>query len=288
MLLEQLRGEGLGVTDRALLETMPMYTKTGINLDVLIAYNSRVHFLPEKETAAAFDWPSLRDRYSVIVGAIQTWGRIFALNASKPQGERIEPEDIRSLDGRREPPGHGLEEDALGEVRQGCLVGPTDPRLPQGHGVQVLGLAQGGRGQDLPIKVECKACELIEKGLLCAPRLNTWGFEGFTRSSDGSPYQKDKLDADDARELRLGTVNFRLAGADIALEVLADRNGEGESAFGLPVTGLVRVTGQRALRRGHALSHLRLRPPERGLQGVACVQADGAQAVRVRGRGRWS
>ena len=245
VLIEQLRGEGLGVTDRALLETMPMYTKTGINLDVLIAYNSHVHFLPEKETAEDFDWPSLRDRFNVIVGGIQKWGKIFALNATKPQGERIEPEDIRSLIGDESHLGTGWKKTPWAKCDKDASWG----RLIQDcHKATVFKFSGSLKKEEekLPIKVECKACELIEKGLLCAPRINTWGFEGLQRSADGSPYEKDKLDDDDARELRLGPVNFRLAGADIASEMLADRKGEGEFAYGLSVTGMVRVTGKRA------------------------------------------
>ncbi|MGB1604532.1 MAG: hypothetical protein ACPIOQ_68005, partial [Promethearchaeia archaeon] len=187
VLVDQMRGEGLGVTDRDLLETMPMYTKTGIDLDVLLEFNSKVYFLPDKQTAEEFEWLPLRDRYHVFVGGIQMWGRIFAFNANKPEAERIVSEDIRNLIGDESHLGTGWKATPWEKCDRDASWG----RLIQDcHKAKVFKFSGSRKEEEekLPIKVECKACELIEKGLLCCPRINTWGFEGFTRSSDGSPY----------------------------------------------------------------------------------------------------
>jgi len=244
-LLLQMRGEGLGVTNRAELATMPMYTKTGIDLDVLIEYNSRVHFLPKSETADDVDWPSLRERYSVIVGSIQKWGYVMKAQKDKPVGERLEPEDIRTLIGDESHLGTGWKATPWEKYDKDASWGWAIQRCWKSNVFKFSGSLKSAE-EDLPIVVECKACELIDKGLLCAPQVHTWGFEGMVQASTRLPFEAGKLDEEDARELRLGAVGLRLAALDIAKDQLKDRDGVGEYATGMPITAMTRVACNQA------------------------------------------
>jgi len=243
VLIQQMRSEGLGVVDPEELAGSAMYKSTGIPLDVLIAYNSRVHFITE--ATKDIDWPMLRATKAVIVGNIQKLGKLMGAQADKPEAERIQWEDVSTLIGDESHVGTGW----LGTHWEKCERDGSWGWLIQKCNKALVLKFSGSLKEaesDLPIVIECKACELIDKGLLCVPVLIIWGYEGMRRSSDESLYVTGQLDEEDARELRTGPHNFRIAGIDIAKVVMADRKGIGEFASGLPVSQMTRVQGKQA------------------------------------------
>ena len=108
-------------------------------------------------------------------------------------------------------------------------------RLSEDPATSVCLLEAGGKGDGLLVRVPAAVVAMLPG----RPKINNWGFEGLQRASDDSPFKEDELDDDDARELRLGPLNWRLMGADIGYELLANREGQGDYAFGLPITGLI-------------------------------------------------
>jgi hypothetical protein len=241
VLINQMRAEGLGVVDPEVLKGSAMYKNTGLSLDVLAAYNSRVHFLTE--STKDIDWPTLRDTKNVIVGNIQKWGKLMGAQAGKPEAERIQWEDVSTLIGDESHLGTGWMDTPWDKCEANASWGWLIQRCNKSWVFKFSGSLKEAES-DLPIVIECKACELIDKGLLCQPVLNVWGFEGMVRASDESPYVKDQLDEEDARELRTGPHNFRIAAIDIAKVMAADRKGIGEFASGLPVSQMTRVQGK--------------------------------------------
>jgi hypothetical protein len=246
-LIDQMRNEGLGVTNEAVLATLPMHTRTGIPVATLAAFNRRIKWLTDTNSTT-FDFSEYRGEFSIFAGTIQMMALIIKKQKERNLAphKRMNPSDVRLIIGDEAHKGQGwlaLPWDKPDSGREGSWVNIIQ-HFNKSMCIKFSASLKDGE-EDIRTAVECRACPLMQKNILAIPIKTTWSYEGLARS-DGSLMRHGMLEKahggrdGDVRMLRYSPMQPRCMATELGIELMSLRS----ESRGLPWGGMWRtITG---------------------------------------------